>query len=231
MPLDLAKKLLLHPDFFKYRQHGGMHDYYWAETSQRLIAQEPKAGISLLDGVLSQWTTYDASFGITPNRAASVLYRIVKDQPTEAWQAMAKLLDDLRSVRSWLIMEWLQGHGPVAEMQSINAMAFLKLSDVAKWVNKSRKSRARFLARHVPKSLEGESGQFTREFVARYGGDPEVRNSLIANLSSESFYGPASTHYQETKDRMATFRRGEENRNLQTFLDEYIEVLSERVAQ
>jgi hypothetical protein len=229
MPPELAKKLLLHPDYLGNRQRGGVDELYWAEIANRLITEAPEFAVKLLEGVLEQWTTPDASLGGTPNPAASLLYEVVKEHPTESWQAISRLIRDLRSTRTWLIMKWLQGHSDVSEDIIVSAFTVLNFDDVARWVNKARRRRARFLARYVPKSLTESRGMFTRQFLARYGDDKEVRHELMVNFSTVGFWGAASDHYQEAKDRLVALRKQETDKNLRKFLDEYIGVLDRRV--
>ena len=59
MPVDLAKRFLLHVDLFSQLQHGSMDEFYWSEVASRLIAQGAKFGVPLLEGVLNQWTSHD----------------------------------------------------------------------------------------------------------------------------------------------------------------------------
>ena len=185
--------------------------------------------MTLLEGGLKQWTSYEASFGVTPNRAAGVLYKVVQDQPSRAWKAIAKLIKDVRSTRSFFIMKWLQGYTGFLADEPLNAFMYIKFSDVADWVDKARESRSRFLASFVPKYLTDSYGTFTHAFVERYGEDEAVRRNLIANLSSESFSGDASAHYEDTRKQMKALRGQESNANVKQFVDEYIELLDKRI--
>jgi hypothetical protein len=229
IPHELGKQVLLHPDFFNQDHHGNMHEFYWAELANRLIAQQPKFGVTLLEGVLKQWTSHQASFGVTPNRAAGVLYKAVQGQPSRAWKVIAKLVKNVHSTRSFFIMHWLQGYTEFLADQPFNAFMYIKFSDVADWVDKARESRSRFLASFVPKYLTEPHGTFTRAFMERYGEDEKVRKTLIANLSTESFSGEASAHYEDTRKQMKALRTRESDTNVKRFLDEYIELLDKRI--
>ena len=230
MPLDLGKQLLLHVDFFDRRQHGTMDEFYWSEVANKVIAQEPKFGVTLLEGVLKQWTSHVASFESTPNRPTGVLYKVMQDQPTKCWRAITRLIKDLKSERTFFIMKWLQGHTEFLADHPSSAFTFIKFHDVADWIDKSRKSRAKLLAEHVPKYLTGPYGSLTHAFVARYGDDPEVRKELIFNLRAESFFGDASVHFQDKRKQMEALRSHESNKNVIKFLDEYMEVLDKEIA-
>jgi hypothetical protein len=228
-PFELAKTLLLHRDFFESRHRGGMDDFYWTETAKVIVKQVPQFGIEILKRVLEGWTSYDVSFGLTPNRAASFLYEIVREHPTKSWDLVAKLVKDLKGTRTWLIMRWLQGHADIFEEQQFSGWGLLVFADVKKWIDRSRTKRARFLARYVPRTLIGAIGKLTLEFLVRYGDDEEVRLELMANFGSEGFSGNASVHYQMTKDRMLALRKQESQTNVRRFLDEYIERLGRQV--
>ena len=131
-----------------------------------------------------------------------MLYKVVEDQPSRAWRAIAKLIKDVRSTRSFFIMAWLQGYTGFLADEPLNAFMHIKFSDVADWVDKARESRSRFLASHVPKYLTEPHGAFTHAFAERYGEDEVVRKALISNLSSEAFSGDASAHYEDTRRQM-----------------------------
>jgi hypothetical protein len=229
IPPELAKTLLLHPDYFGTRQSGGMDDYNWTEVATKFLSQEPSFGVQFLEEVLDRWNSYDASFGITPNRAATILFSILRENPDESWEAITKLVKDLKGAKTWMIMHWLQAYDGVRDDNSFSGFNFLKFELVAKWIDKSKKSRARFIAQYVPKTFELPAGDFTRHFIKRYGDDQEVRHALMANFGTEGWNGEASVHYQNKRNQLASYRAVEKNPHFITFLDEYIESLDSQI--
>ena len=229
IPSELAKKVLLHPDYFENRSRNGMDDYNWSEVAKRLITQEPSSGVELLRRTLERWTSYDSSFGTTPNRASALLYEIVRDFPKQSWAVISEQIGKRKGVQAWLIMNWFQGHSEVLEDQSFSPFNYLSFDDVAKWINKSKKGRSRLLARYVPKSVNSPVGDFTRAFISRYGSEKEVRSELLANFFSVGFSGEASVFYQGTLNNIVKIREVEGDSNIRRFLDEYIESLKHQV--
>jgi hypothetical protein len=63
---------------------------------------------------------------------------------------------------------------------------------------------------------------WAREVLVRYGDREDVRRNLVANLSSESWSGPTSVHYQAKRDMLAEFREQERDKNVLRWLDEFI---------
>ena len=125
-----------------------------------------------------------------------------------------------------MIMNWFQAYDSVSETSAFSGFNLVKFETVAKWVDKSKKSRAPFIAQYVPKSLEPPAGTFTRQFLKRYGADKEVREALMRNFATESWNGEASVHYQMKMERMIAIRKGETEPNLVRFLDDLRRSLS-----
>ena len=98
-PQRLAKTLLLHRDFFESRERGGMDDYNWSEVAQKLIAQEPAFGCLCLKVCFSVGIRTTRPSASLPNRAASILFKIVGANPEGSWEVISKLIADLKAAR------------------------------------------------------------------------------------------------------------------------------------
>ena len=83
----------------------------------------------------------------------------------------------------------------------------------------------------VPKQLfrSAETPCLAREVLIRYGAEPEVRNNLMANFSTEGWSGPASTHYQQKMQWLLDFKKDESDSNVKLWIDEYVEDLQRQI--
>jgi hypothetical protein len=63
----------------------------------------------------------------------------------------------------------------------------------------------------------------------RHGAREDVRNSLHANATTESFSGLASVHHQTKADALREFRERENDPNVLRWVDEELAVLEERI--
>lgn len=229
LPFEVSQTLLLHRDVLQPGKRGDLDEFRWSEVAKRLIDQEPSVAVTLLEGVLESWTTYERVLGAGSSRLSNLLYNVVAMYPSESWQAISKLIADVKSTRTWCIMHWLQSPAAVFDEPQVSGFHFLRFADVANWINKATKSRTRFLARFVPKTLTLPAGKFTREFLSRYGDDSAVRAELRANFHSRGFTGEASLHYEMAKNHMIAFRNKETDSTVRKFLDEYIDELGSQI--
>jgi ribosomal protein S20 len=51
----------------------------------------------------------------------------------------------------------------------------------------------------------------------------------MANFSTEGWAGPASQHYQNKKEALINIRASEQNENVKSWIDEYVEALNEQI--
>ena len=63
----------------------------------------------------------------------------------------------------------------------------------------------------------------------RYGDREDVRRNLIANLSSEAWWGPESGHHRQKLDTLRDWRKSEGDPNVIRWLDEYAAVVESRI--
>jgi hypothetical protein len=74
-----------------------------------------------------------------------------------------------------------------------------------------------------------EKGSWAREVLVRYGERADVRENLQANFSTEGWVGGESEHYSQKRRGLEGLRANETNPKVQSWLDEFIDVLSNRI--
>jgi len=228
-PAELAKTLLLHRDFLESAELGSIGDYNWAEVAKKIIVQDPGFGVKILEKVLMHWDSYEHYFSPRANHIAFLLFKIVRADPEGAWEVISKLIADLKGIRTSIIMTWFQAYDSMSNPSAFGGFSLVKFETVAKWIDKSKQPRASFIARYLPKTLEPPAGNFTRQFLKRYGTEESVRNELMANFGTEGWSGEASVYYQTKKNRFVEMRKSETEPNLIKFLDEYVEALEAQI--
>jgi hypothetical protein len=136
------------------------------------------------------------------------------------------------NTRAYIITRWLRGEGQVfGENAKEGALRFIAPKDIWHWVEQDIQKRARYLASFVPPILFKEDKRFclAAELLRRYGDREEVRHSLMANFSTEGWSGPASLHYQNKKQELLEFEKGQDNPNVRIWIDDYICSLEKQI--
>jgi hypothetical protein len=228
-PRGLTKSLLLSRSVLDGLSQGSMAEFYWANAAQRFLEAYSEEAIALLNGVLASWGSAGRWLPHFEHEGRKVLDSIVRSHPEAAWQCITDLIGELNSVRTFLIMNWLQGSRNIFHTPDASLFEVIPLDRIWSWIESDPTTRARFLALHVPKTLTGELGRVTRELLIRYGDDEEVRRSLSSNFFSEGFSGSASDHYLAKKRRFQELRAELPDPKIRRWIDEYIESLDHSI--
>jgi hypothetical protein len=232
LPEGLTLKLLTHKSLFQKserKRRGQLDDYHWTEIGKAFVQAYPKKTLELADIILEHFnedgTILEGFFSPTQ----SVVNKITKKYPVEVWEKMKKYLGPPIDTRAYHISQWLRG-GEHYEAKE-GALPFIPLEKIWEWVDEDVEQRAWYLATFVPKSLFRGGGNtcLAREVLIRYGAREDVRSNLRANFSTESWSGPASLHYQESKSWLLNFKKDEDNENVKGWIDEYVSILNRRI--
>jgi hypothetical protein len=97
-------------------------------------------------------------------------------------------------------------------------------------VSAKPKQRAWLIGGFVPRVLSNEKDKhcYARELLVRYGELKEVRNSLYANFGTEGWIGSESSHLKSKVNILKEFRKGERNKKVLKWVDDYISDLEKR---
>lgn len=98
------------------------------------------------------------------------------------------------------------------------------------WVEQDVEKRAWYVAQFVPSVFPGDDKAVSaREVLVRYGSRKDVRNNLMANFSTETWWGPESSHARQKLEQLSGWKEGETNANVLRWLDDYIASAEHRV--
>ena len=70
-----------------------------------------------------------------------------------------------------------------------------------------------------------------RGLLIHYGEREDVRNNLCANYTTETYWGPASLHYEEKIRKLLDIKNCEDDWNVTRWIDEFVEQLKRDVEQ
>jgi len=123
-------------------------------------------------------------------------------------------------------------HGEeVQERGDAGVLALIPVDELWRWVDENIEQRPGYFASLVPKNLFRTEGRIclAREVLVRYGQRQDVRNSLMLNFSSESWWGPESLHYGAQKEELLNFKKDETDPNVKRWIDEYVAALDRQI--
>ncbi len=234
LPKGVTLKLLTHPALFQKPETGRrdqMDDYHWTEIGKSFIQLYPERSLDLAAKIIEHFGEKDTILeGFHPN-THNVINEITRRHPKEVWKEVRKYLGPPLDSRAFHIREWLRGGSIFLGPRGGGALSLMPQKEVWEWIDSDIEKRARYFAGFVPKQLfrEKERVCLAREVLVRYGKLEDVRNSLMANFSTEGWIGPASLHYQKKKQQLLDFRKEEDNKNVKRWIDDYMSVLDRRI--
>jgi hypothetical protein len=233
LPEALTLRLLTHEVVFQKREDSNqaqVDDYDWSEIAKALVEAYPEKSLVLAEKILEHFGASGTIFDGFHSSVLEVLNAITRRYPQEIWSLAARYLGPPIDSRAFHVKNWLRG-GDLFEDGAEGILAIVPLESIWEWVDKDMETRAWYLASFVPKTLHREQGKvcLAREVLLRYGDRDDVRRNLMANFSTEGWSGPESLHYQNKKQKILEFQKGEENANVKCWLDEYIEALEHAI--
>ncbi|MHA1749540.1 MAG: hypothetical protein ACTSYF_12945, partial [Promethearchaeota archaeon] len=232
---DFTLSLLTHEDLLKPCDESSLmqcDDFYWEEVAKIFIKKFPKYSIKIaefiLDNVGKKGTIYDSLY----SAAFGLLTSIAKDNNSEVWRILQQYLDEPRDLRSYHLEDWLRGEHNYSDKIS-GALYLFEPQLIWDWIDRDVENRAWYIAHIVPKSLfrSADNVCLTREVLVRYGDREDVRSSLFANFSSESWVGPRSIHSRRKKEWLLEYTKEEDNDNVIRWIDEYVDYLNESIEE
>jgi hypothetical protein len=232
LPKELTFKLLIHPSLYKKLKQGRrnqMDDFHWTEIGIKFIQLYPDRSLKIADMIFKHFGKDGSILEGYQTETHKIINSISQKYPKEIWKYITKYLGPPIDSRAFNIKEWLRGEGLFEnEKGQLNTFS---ADMVWEWVDKDIEKRAWYLATFVPKVLFRQEGKicWARELLARYGTREDVRDNLAANFSTEGWWGPASLHFQQKKEKLLTFRKEEDNKNVIKWIDDYVEELKRQI--
>jgi len=231
LPEERTFKLLTHPTFFtkSTNRREPMGEYYWSATGKLFVKKYPEKSLELADLMLEHFYQQGTIIDDTYGSPIEVLNAIVQRFPEQAWELIKNYLGPPIDARAYHITHWLRGDEHSRPKGGV--LELIPPKKLWEWVDENVLERAHSLTNMVPKALFREEGRFclAREVLVRYGDQADVRNSLMANFSTEGWKGPESSHLEGKKQWLMEFKAGERNKNVRRWIDEYLAVLDESI--
>jgi hypothetical protein len=231
LPADLALQALGHTALFqKDGQFHTMDRHHWAAVGVAFASNHPKESLKLAETIVNHFGEEGTIVGRFHSDAHKVLMEITRQNPREVWALVSERLGPPIDTRAFHLRSWLRGdkYSPGGEG---GVLPLVPLEEIWKWVDADREKRAWYLASFVPKQLyrSNEKLCLAREVLIRYGAESSVRNSLMANFSTEGWSGPTSAHYREKTKWLLDFKKEETNANVKLWIDEFVEELRRQI--
>lgn len=223
LPRELTLRVLTAQPFYapSDSRSGQSEDYDWMQVAKAFLDLYPGDGITIADKLLESFGEKGTISGRFHSQTEQILTRIAKASPHAVWQKIASFLGPPIDSRAFRIKQWLRDGG----------LTFMPADEVWKWIDANLEKRAWYAATFVPTVLETGSAatSWARELLVRYGDRKDVRSNLHANLSTEMWTGPESSHYQGKKRWLEDLRKKEANPNVLRFIDEFVDSLNHRI--
>jgi hypothetical protein len=219
---DITLALLTAQPFFTETDDRSLQreDYDWTEVATGFVAQEPAEGVPLAAKLLEHFGEKGTPLGGFHPQAAKVLTDITRRSPTEVWQIIAGYLGPPIDKRAFHMKNWLRD----------GALSLIPGTDVWKWIDANLEKRPWYAATFVPPVFPGETNRCSaREILVRYGSRADVRRNLASNFSTEGWCGPESSHHEGKLTWLKGLKADEQNQNVLTWIDEFIEAVERRV--
>ena len=200
-----------------------MDDYHWGELAIKFVQTYPERGLALAEAMLSNFAGLGYLVHYPDPPALKALRHVAEQRPIETWQVVASYLGPPIDDRAFHIYHWLRD----------GALELFPQESIFTWVDQDVDGRAWYLANFVSKEpfqTKGELG-IARSVLVKYGALEEVRRNLRANFRLESYWGPASIHYTEIKNRLVQTKKGETDSNVVLWLEEFIQILEREIQQ
>jgi hypothetical protein len=235
LPEELTFQLLTNPALFNENERVPKQtgdEYYWTELCKEFIEKYPNRAVELADVIIENFGKIGTILGDYYSRSKKILDSIAQKFPLYVWQKITKYLGPPIDTRAFHLNSWLNGDDSFGS-EIPGALSIFPMEEIFKWVDEDIEKRAWYLASFVPKGLFNIEGKpcFVREVLIRYGERDDVLSSLESNLSSESWRGPASSHFQAKKEALIEFKKGETNKIILNWVDKYIALIDEWIEQ
>lgn len=230
LPRELTLDLLLDPVFTEgesNRQVGGQTAHQWKGIAEELVLQYPDTRDELVIEILANFGDREVMIGHN-REVTDLLEQIFVEEPDEIWPMIAEVLAD-RDSRSIMLSQWLSGtlfdsDAPVTAVES---------TKLWEWVDESKDERAPILASAVPATFSPREkrNSLAREVLSKYGDIEGVFDAISSNYGTESWWGPASEHYQQKKERLEAIKQDETDSNVISWVNQELADLDQSINQ
>lgn len=197
--------------------------YYWTELANRFIAAYPKRKWDVFKGVLLQERNMIRSI---EHHREGFMAQLVADDPRKAWECIRVVLDENKDVE-WAIAYWLSGE-MTSEFGHLNAgpIQYISSAELFSWVELDRGARAYWLCQAIPQTLDrSPAGRLARDFLVKFGDDESTYRAFRTRFRSRSWSGKESENCRKLRDEARNWLKGETNRIVVAWIEEYIESL------
>ena len=197
--------------------------YCWTELANRFIASYPHRKWDVFKAGLMQESSL---LGCIEYHKEGFMTQLTADSPSRAWSCIKEVLEELKD-RKWAIASWLSGcMTSTFGHTAFGPIQYISPSELFSWVELDRESRAYWLCQALPQTLnESPSGRLARNFLARFGNDESTYRSFTTRFMNRSWSGNESEHCRELRDEARNWLKGETNKIVVTWIEEYIEAL------
>ena len=161
------------------------------------------------------------------SRTCSMLDEITAQCPTQIWKQASRLLKSQgHSSRTIALEKWLREGASWGREEAKAALLHIPHELIWEWIDEDTECRAWYFAnRLVPKTLSTKEweGSLVRGLLIHCGEREDVRNNLCANYTTETYWGPASLHYEEKIRKLLDIKNCEDDWNVTRWIDEFVE--------
>ena len=246
MPQEKTLRLLLDSALFENANpayQNQMTEFYWTEIAKHYVKLYPEGSLPLAIKMVENIGMATAITGDAYSSTRQVLNTITRKFPEQVWDVVKQHLGPPIDSHAFNLGLWLHGEiifVPTAEAIETGeesadavhgAMTLFPQEYLWQWVEQDINSRARYIARLVPKTLLRQKGELSlaREVLVRYGNRQDVRTEMFANYVSGGWVGPESNYYEQIKAELLDFKAKEKNENVLLWIDEYIDSLDAEI--
>ncbi len=228
VPPDLIEAVLLSDLLFEEERKDfhAHRDFDWAEVAQPFLRDYPDKKLMFAKRLLENvgrdgivFKRFQRSYGW------KVLTKIAQEMPCEVWAILSPWLGPPIDSRAHAITNWLQGGSlTFGDQNSEEAVLnYIPHQDLWAWVDQDVENRAWYLASFAPKlGADGNMSPIARGLLVRYGDSDDVRRNLMANYSSEGWWGSESSHYAGKMDALERLLESEPEPRVREWLNFYI---------
>ena len=236
LPSELTFQLITHPALFKETDESRfdptMTAYHWTDISIAFLYLCPEKNSELAELMLYYFGE-DDSIVSRYSQTCSVLDEITEKCPAEIWERVSRLLENHEySSKKYALEEWLREGSSWGREDTRPALLHIPHELIWNWIGEDSEYRAWYVAeRLAPKTLSTKEweGSIVRGLLSRYGEREKVRSSLRANYYTETYWGPASLHYEEKRQKLLDIKNCEDDWNVIRWIDEFVEELKKQI--
>ena len=236
LPSELTFQLITHPALFKETDESRfdptMTAYHWTDISIAFLYLCPEKNSELAELMLYYFDE-DDSIVSRYSQTCSVLDEITEKYPAEIWEKVSRFLANHEySSKKFSLEQWLREGSSWGREETRPALLHVPHELIWEWIGKDPEYRAWYFANSlVPKTLSTTEweGSLVQGLLIHYGERADVRNNLCANYMTETYWGPASLHYEEKIRKLLDIKNSEDDWNVIRWIDEFVEELKKQI--